>query len=260
MVALLDRFKRRRVESQKREEVRNRVGVLDAEIQQLRWFWSASGSNPAYLPTLVDFIYMDGYCRQILDPDLSSHEDFQSWRDECNAKLHDAKDAWRQRVDNELASVVAKSLSLPVSDSLLTLAYLCFNCKTCKRRGIEYPEVIGHACLYSVASPAYENVFDYTVARYSKNTGRHPWSSACLALSGDSILDARRNVISACGLDPSVTTRTAIDELDPMLDCRACSNPSNGSGTGYLVMTWRKAVSRLCTAVMCMAISDAFAI
>ncbi|GJE86881.1 hypothetical protein PsYK624_029640 [Phanerochaete sordida] len=234
LVKILQDYRDSHRDYERRCTIKERLDVLAKGVEHARWT-ACSRNSAAFLPTLVDLAHMDPF-RSLLDPDadtptLLKPDSF----DELCLQLTAHLEIWQRKVNDSLASLVA--LSSPSTAGNLTRACVAFDCNKCKRNSFEFPGVVAHECLYTYNEPPRTDMLDYEIFKFSKNTGRLPWSSDNLRLSSLADLNSRRTVISACGLDPDVATSEQMDDLDARLACSTCSD-----GASKYIMDWRTAI------------------
>ena len=218
--------------------IKYRMSVLDSAVRDFRWTFAAM-RDAAYLPTLVDFAYMDPL-RQLLDPKLTPNHGILTSADseELWGQLESSTYFWQNKVIEELATIVSSALKLDLDTHRLHSAWVVFSCNHCSNDELDYPEVVAHPCLYEMHSPESANVFSSLVFDASDNSQRLPWSSKHLTLN-HRLVEARLTVMTACLVpDPWTLTRHFMEDLDPRICCLFCSD-----GMTMRVSDWRTMVS-----------------
>lgn len=238
LTEVLERYRAEQIIEHKRKEIQLRIRNFNVTVQTFRWVRACQHDNPAFLPTTVDFAYIEPF-KSLLDLELSPDSVLLNTPSspEILSRITLASETWRTDIDKRLAALIGTPDGIAPNESLLMLAFVAFDCKRCNKVSIEYPDVIAHRCAYTRSEPSSRS--DTLLLREIglQTDRRLPWSCKHLVLSTGNRLEARRKAIIACGLDPLVTTRQIIDDLDPRLSCRMCED-----GAKKRVMTWRSAV------------------
>lgn len=138
---------------------------------------------------------------------------------------------WEKEQLAILAKLVSLNLSLPIDADPCALAISqFFTCSKCSK-AISFPNVLVHYCQSSRQPSHKEDTYDSVLSHLSRGSGRPTLKSLTLA-------DGLREVIEACGQNPSTVTANEMDVLDIRLECETCQRD------GVLnAFTWRRAVS-----------------
>ncbi|KAJ7352402.1 hypothetical protein DFH08DRAFT_934809 [Mycena albidolilacea] len=142
--------------------------------------------------------------------------------------------AWRRRKDAELVEIMKKSKPDAV-EADLHLASTFFACSAGPNPGpIGYPRILVHA----PATNFRYGVWDH--GSLQSTLKLEAWNGGGHIIFHEQAKHNARSVLEACGLDPDVTTRTKMDELNPALQCLNCHDTRN-----RLRMRWSQAGNHL---------------
>ena len=168
---------------------------------------------------------------------------------EVEARLPRLCDEWRSAKDQELVSMmqtagvegcikIEEGEEDEVDVSCLDLATTWFLCRDCTEP-ISYPRVLAHGHAIAI---------DYRNRRGDEPEMLIGLNCDLWNRNGDRISfhqpahEAARMIVQACGLDPDLTTADVMNGIDPILECTACYDETNGCNSGKLAMRWRRAV------------------
>lgn len=158
------------------------------------------------------------------------------------AIFHDANERVRRRIDHQLFIHAVNAYKAVGGDfnidptTVFDLATTLFQCnsKFCSQH-YWYDAIIAHKCTRSNAFP--KELKDAAIIADCLGPDTHR-SHENITVDVDGIVIAR-HLIRLCGLDPSTTTRTTMDNYNLIFECLLCNDPANGRAT----MTWSRAVS-----------------
>jgi hypothetical protein len=199
----------------------------------------------ALIPGPADVCNMDDFKAVIENPNYVevTKETFKEAMD----RLPQLIDDWRVAKDAELVCILNKQASgshlkesSPVDNrALLELATTSFRCRICSST-ILYPRILVHSCTHSLRLSWRD--YDDSHSILCRNIDDEPWNFAGDRVSVDEQGKIAANlVVRSCGLDPSTTSASEMDDLDARFECTVCSNVH----LGRLVMGWTAAVCHL---------------
>jgi hypothetical protein len=262
LIAVLETIKSRRMQRDRRRAINDRclimANILDAYILT---------QDPAQaFPSVADVCDLKEVRTIIQDTPVEVVVTKDSFA-EVEAQLPRLCDEWTSSKNRELVAMmkaagVEESIKIEegqeseVDVSCLRLATTWFSCRDCQEP-IGYPRVLAHG---------HANAFDYRDRR-SDDTPEMFQSLNCdlWNRNGNRIgfhlqaYEAARMVVTACGLDPDMTTAEVMNEKDPILACSACYDATGGPNGGKLVMRWRRAVRARMSHFRAMLSRDHFA-
>ncbi|KAK7033086.1 hypothetical protein R3P38DRAFT_2920621 [Favolaschia claudopus] len=139
--------------------------------------------------------------------------------------------AWRQRKDEELVLIMQKIRPHFNADHL-RLATTFF---TCGSDLVSYPRILVHD-----AATRYRYSADYPSLQATLQS--EIWNAGDRVKYLERVELNAQSVVRACGLDPDVTTRCEMDEINPAFECLNCVNE-----TSRLLMRWNQAMNHQCS-------------
>ncbi|KAJ7170688.1 hypothetical protein C8R43DRAFT_60482 [Mycena crocata] len=151
---------------------------------------------------------------------------------------------WKERKDQELVQIMRQSVPAAVETDL-NLATTFFMCSTSNGWGageaIGYPRILVHS---ATTSWGYRETYEPAGADHDLKTclGANSWNAAGNIRFHEKAYRIAKFVVKACALDPDVTTRAEMDEINPVMECLDCS----GGPQGRMVMRWIQTTAHMC--------------
>ncbi|KAF9481491.1 hypothetical protein BDN70DRAFT_529933 [Pholiota conissans] len=142
---------------------------------------------------------------------------------------------WRKHVERELVELVAAVVEHPVTKAvdlnLATTMFICPNESSCPTNTMLRPnQAMVHPCVQAVEPYLIPALSGWTPAdTFRSQFGAVAWcdGSGGVRFSKADFL-VLEGVVKMLGLDPQVTTSRQMDELDSILECRACNSFEEG--------------------------------
>ena len=121
-------------------------------------------------------------------------------------------------------------------ETVMHLATTLFNCRIC-RHFLTLDQAVAHSC----RTYTYGKEFVGDVAAVKEAIGELPWKTSESILFLSDRLAPISRVLQNCGFDPDTTTVKDVENIDPIIECLACSNITEGR----LTMRWSGVVSSI---------------
>ena len=154
----------------------------------------------------------------------------------------------QRRIDEELLDKVWSGLEEMEQndrevdpDTVFNLATTIFHC--CGERLFWFRDIKAHECASSLPFPKplfKEFQYAYEYLSYGEKYHGHTRSEGCYTSFNVKASKIAKEVVEMCGLDPLTTTIKAMDDLDPIFECRVCSSLDHSKGR--CSMNWRTVV------------------
>ena len=229
-----------RLQDEYLQMVRKRMGILVDVV----WKYTLTRPGLEIIPTFADVCIMEPFHALILDSPPETEITKESI-DNLMVQLPELSAEWNRSNVAMLLQLVPASASLSDPDpadqvvSPLDLATTFFRCSWCTDP-ITYPRVLKHSCLMSFHSSVGEDLDDHVLAAcHSIGRGTLPWNYGREQVTYDEeAAEAAKAIVVACGQDLETISASAMDQLDPRVECLRCVHPQRGR----MVMRWRTAV------------------
>ncbi|KAK7677003.1 hypothetical protein QCA50_020032 [Cerrena zonata] len=136
---------------------------------------------------------------------------------------------WKQKGLETIENLVSIGLSLPRSSALCALAISQFAiCSGCSM-AVSFANALVHRCISRSEFSGRENTYESVITELTHRSMAPTLEHLILA-------EGLRDIIVACGQDPTAVTANEMDALDVRLECRACRTD------GFVnVFNWRRA-------------------
>ena len=154
--------------------------------------------------------------------------------------FHTANERVRKTIDKQLLKHTNAAYKAAGGDhtidptTVFGLATTLFRCKTCSQH-YWYDAIVAHKCTRTNAFP--KDLPDADIIADCLGSDKYrSHENISVEVNGIAI---GKYLIKLCGLDPSTTSRSTLDEINPIFECLLCNDEASGRAT----MTWSRAVS-----------------
>ncbi|CAK5268519.1 unnamed protein product [Mycena citricolor] len=211
----------------------NRLEIDRQSIIRERWFLASQeynkyieGLDPnSVFPSRLDIIGSEPF-RSIIEGKSTQIEENVPSELFASAigRIPELAAIWREEKDEELVQIMKAAQSdADHHDLNLATTLFAWDIQDFYSPPISYPRILMH----SHATEHHWNHFDCDT---KSETGLHCtlWNERKL-VSFDETASARmRDILVVCGLDPDVTTKAELEEMEPFVECVTCAHPSKG--------------------------------
>ncbi|KAI0779425.1 hypothetical protein C8Q74DRAFT_689905 [Fomes fomentarius] len=239
VVDYIDKLRTRRLNQERHTLLCARLTKLAEVVTEWEHAQGPRSADTDWHPNFADFACTSAF-RALIEAPTETDVTKQHFLQLVD-QLHELRNTWLEQRRAEFEAKVPEEL-VQQGVSPLSLASVSFNCKSCIRRGLRWPQILSHACARSTSRYFLEDTeqqLRQALAVTCRRVGLLPvWlADSHKTFTFQPPLEGTIAAIRACGRDPATASYEEMETCGVRLICRSCPPPHSH----YEVFDWKDA-------------------